>query len=282
VGEILGCGYNLPCQPFAPTFATLKKIKPLHFISSVAVFESSHYYGKILTEFDPIIESQGITLGYSQSKWVSERLVLSAKERGLPVTIYRPGLISGDSKTGISNTDDFFMRMIQGCLQLGGVPDLALPLNFSPVNYVAQAIAYLSCQPQSQGKVFHLQNPQPISWSEYITFTQAQGIPIHLVSYQEWLEKLKESQQKSNPLYPLLPFLSQPCSPEGLTYLQLAASTQAPQISCQATVQALQESGIICPAFTDLFKTYIAYFIRSGLFWADLPLIRRLSQKFLS
>jgi thioester reductase-like protein len=259
-------------------FAVLKRIKPVHFISSVAVFEASAYAGKVLTEGDPILESEGIYLGYSQSKWVSERLVWLAGQRGLPITIYRPGLISGDSQTGISNTDDFFIRMIQGCLQLGFVPDLPLPLNFSPVDYVAKAIAYLSRQNISEGKVFHLQNPAPLLWSEYQNFTRTQGIPLETVSYPAWVKKLKDPQQKQNPLFPLLPFLMQTNS-DGLTYLERVASAQAPQIDCRATVQALAHSGIVCPAFEDLFKSYLAYFIRSGLLISDLPIVRRLSQQ---
>jgi thioester reductase-like protein len=259
-------------------FAVLKKIKPMHFVSSVAVFEASAYEGKVLTEWDPILESEGICLGYSQSKWVAERLVWLAGQRGLPITIYRPGLISGDSQTGISNTDDFFIRMIQGCLQLGFVPDLPLPLNFSPVDYVAKAIAYLSRQNISEGKVFHLQNPAPLLWSEYQNFTRTQGIPLETVSYPAWVKKLKDPQQKQNPLFPLLPFFMQTNS-DGLTYLERVASAQAPQIDCRVTVQALAHSGIVCPAFEDLFKSYLAYFIRSGLLISDLPIVRRLSQQ---
>ena len=50
---------------------------------------------------------EDLTMGYSQSKWVAERLVKIAASRGLPVSIYRPGTITGDSRTGISNLDDF-------------------------------------------------------------------------------------------------------------------------------------------------------------------------------
>jgi myxalamid-type nonribosomal peptide synthetase MxaA len=38
--------------------------------------------------------------GYSQSKWVSERMVEAAAERGLPVTVWRTAFIAGHSRTG--------------------------------------------------------------------------------------------------------------------------------------------------------------------------------------
>jgi hypothetical protein len=98
------------------------------------------------------------------------------------------------------------------------------------------------------------------------------------VSYPAWVKKLKDPQQKQNPLFPLLPFFMQTNS-DGLTYLERVASAQAPQIDCRVTVQALAHSGIVCPAFEDLFKSYLAYFIRSGLLISDLPIVRRLSQQ---
>ena len=38
--------------------------------------------------------------GYTQSKWVAERLVLKARALGLPARVYRPGIITGHSQTG--------------------------------------------------------------------------------------------------------------------------------------------------------------------------------------
>ena len=38
--------------------------------------------------------------GYAQSKWVAEKLVRQAGERGIPHAIYRPGLVSGHSISG--------------------------------------------------------------------------------------------------------------------------------------------------------------------------------------
>ncbi|TAF16725.1 MAG: NAD-dependent epimerase/dehydratase family protein, partial [Nostocales cyanobacterium] len=102
--------------------ACQNKIKPLHYVSSVAVFESNAYAGKVVKEQDSFDDWQGIFLGYSQTKWVAEKLVKIAGERGLPITIYRPPLIAGDSKTGICNTHDFINLMIKGCLQMGSFP----------------------------------------------------------------------------------------------------------------------------------------------------------------
>lgn len=58
----------------------------------------------------------------AQSKWIAELILLKARdERGLPITIFRPGYVTGDSKTGVMNTDDYLVRLLKGCLQLGKV-----------------------------------------------------------------------------------------------------------------------------------------------------------------
>ena len=248
--------------------ACLDKIKPVHHISSVAVFESSTLYGKQVAESDRNIPSEGIYLGYSQSKWVSEKLVAIAGDRGLPVCIYRPPLISGHSQTGIWNTDGFLCRMIQGCIQMGSMPELDLTLDLSPVDYNSRAIVYLSSQQESLGKAFHLQNPHLLHWSELINFIRFSGYRIDSLSYEEWKAQL--SDRRTNPLYPLLPFFHHKWSKEQLTYIELNQQGRRPAIGCQQTLNALADTSITCPPLdSNLLKIYFSYLIRSG--FLDAP-----------
>ncbi|MBW4513027.1 MAG: thioester reductase domain-containing protein [Scytonematopsis contorta HA4267-MV1] len=240
------------------------KVKPVHHISSVAVLESEAYYGKRVTESDPVDCSEGIYLGYSQSKWVSEKLVQIAGERGLPITIHRPPLVSGHSKTGLWNTDGFLCRMIQGCVQMGCImTDLDLMLDLSPVDYNSRAIVYLSQQKNSLGKTFHLQNPYLLHWSQLVDFICSMGYPMEQVSYEEWQIRLSNS--RGNPLYPLLPFFSHKWSDEQLTYIELNQQDKRPQIGCDDTLAALSGTSISCPPLDQkLLEIYFKYFIRSG------------------
>jgi thioester reductase-like protein len=41
----------------------------------------------------------GLKIGYGQSKWVAEKLLMEAARRGLAVNIVRPGYVVGDSTT---------------------------------------------------------------------------------------------------------------------------------------------------------------------------------------
>ncbi|MFN6470448.1 MAG: thioester reductase domain-containing protein [Nostoc sp. SerVER01] len=242
------------------------KVKPVHYVSSVAVFESTAYAGKVVKEQDEFSHWEGIYLGYSQTKWVAEKLVKIARDRGLPVTIYRPPLISGDSKTGICNTHDFINLMAKGCLQMGSFPDVEYMLDMSPVDYVSKAIVYLSRQKESIGKAFHLQHPQPAPLKVLVDWIRSFGYSVEMISYEKWQSELINNVSSvDNPLYTLRPFLLERWSDEQLTIPDLYLQARRPHISCQDTLHALAGSSIACPTIdSQLFMTYTAYLIQSG------------------
>ena len=249
--------------------ACQSKTKPVHYVSSVAVFESVAYAGEVVKEKDSFDHWQGIDLGYSQTKWVAEKLVKIAGERGLPIAIYRPPLIAGHSKTGISNTDDFICLMLKGCIQMGSFPDLDYLLDMSPVDYVSQSIVYLSQQPESIGRAFHLQHPQPIHISKIVKLLGFVGYNIDRVPYQKWQADLKNTVQPDNPLFTLQPFLLEKRTEAQLTVLELYLQKNRPTISCQDTLNALKGSGISCPSINHkLLLTYLQNFRDSGFLQA--------------
>ncbi|MGF1589958.1 MAG: thioester reductase domain-containing protein [Pleurocapsa sp.] len=245
--------------------ACLGKTKPVHYVSSVAVFENAAYAGKVVSEQDSFDHWQGISLGYSQTKWVAEKLVKMAGERGLPVSIYRPPLIAGHSKTGVSNTDDFICLMLKGCIQMGSFPDLDYLLDMSPVDYVSQSIVYLSQQPESIGKAFHLQHPQPVQLNKIVRLLRLVGYKIATVPYQQWQADLKDTVQPDNPLFTLQPFLLEKRSEVQLTIIELYLQQNRPKISCKDTLIALKGSGISCPPINHkLLINYFQRFLDSG------------------
>lgn len=246
--------------------ACLIKVKPLHYVSSVAVFESPYYAGKVVKENDNFNHWEGIFLGYSQTKWVAEKLVKIAGQRGLPISIYRPPLISGNSQTGVGNTDDFINLMTKGCLQMGCFPEVDYMLDMSPVDYVSKAIVHLSRQEESLGNAFHLQHPEPAPLTKLVDWLGSFGFEIKIVPYEEWQNKLiNEVTSDENPLYTLRPFLLQRWSEEQLTIPDLYLKAKRPIVSCEATLNALAGSGITCaPINAELFTTYASYLIQSG------------------
>ncbi|MBD2472683.1 non-ribosomal peptide synthetase [Nostoc sp. FACHB-145] len=242
--------------------AAQTKVKPVHFISTIGVIGAADSAVELIQEHTPINHSQNISSGYTQSKWVAEKLVQIAGDRGIPISIYRPGRISGDSKTGVCNPDDHTFRMIRGCIQLGSVPKQDAMVNLTPVDYASQAIIYLSQQPTSLGKVFHIINPQPLHWREVVNSIVSFGYPLQQIYYPEWHSKLLKEIERSpeNALYPLIGTLTDSESQNTNT-----EDSPNQQIDFQNTLTGLAETTIICPPLDrQLLTTYLSYLISRG------------------
>jgi len=92
--------------------ASTGKPKSMVFVSSTSSIDTSYYVDlseqQVLSQSDQrgVLESDdlegsrvGLKTGYSQSKWVAEKLLFEAGKRGLRGHIVRPGYIVGHSQT---------------------------------------------------------------------------------------------------------------------------------------------------------------------------------------
>lgn len=242
------------------------KIKPVHYISTFVIFASPGYYQQVVKEADPLTHGHQLEVGYFQSKWVAEKLVTIARSRGLPVNIYRLPFVSGHSQTGVWNTDDLVCRTIKGYIQMGSMPDLDHAIDLSPVDYGIRSIVYLSGKESAQNGVFHLNNQQPLSCQQLFNYIDALGYSIQQVAYPQWLEQLRDKEKsRSNVLFPLLPFFNKRWAGQQLTIQELYQKKLNPDFDCQLTLEALDQSEIVCPPVDEkLLNTYFSYFIRSG------------------
>ena len=227
---------------------------PIQLISSVAVFEAAAYRNQPVLESDDVAEWRGIHVGYSQTKWVGERLVLAAGAAGLPVTVYRPPLIGGHSCTGAWHQDDLLHRLLRGCLALGMAPDVPWELDLVPVDYVADAVTALAWTPQAVGKNYHLQHPQPMLLADLLNQLSAYGAPLELVSMERWLEAI--GADPANPLYGIRAFFVRRWGEEQLTYPELNQAGVRARPSCAVTAEALAALGVRCPGFEALMGPY--------------------------
>jgi len=97
--------------------------------------------------------------GYEQSKWESEQFVRDLMPQ-IPIIIFRPSIIVGDSQTGrIATFNVLYPPLKFMCrgfnLSLPGRSDV--PLDVIPVDYAASAILYITLNNNnSEGKTFHI------------------------------------------------------------------------------------------------------------------------------
>ncbi len=251
--------------------ATTGRIKPVHYISTLSIFphtgETSIQYVSEDASLDTYHEY--VPGGYAQSKWVAEKLVTIARERGLPVVIYRPGRITGHSQTGAWRTNDMLYQMLGGCIQLGMSPILAdnETLEMVPVNYVSQAIVALSRLTASQGQAFHLSQPTPTRVNDILEWVKTSGYQLQAVEYQAWLAALAHARSngQTNILTPSLELLPEPGT-------ATSADIQLPLVipETRQTLAALAGTGIACaPVDARLLHVYLASMLRSGVLKAQ-------------
>ncbi|WP_437854740.1 non-ribosomal peptide synthetase [Sorangium sp. So ce363] len=259
--------------------ACRRRTKPVHHVSTIGVIGQIGYFTGAQTvresdDLDRWVDHLHTDMGYSQSKWVAEKLVWIARSRGVPVTVFRPGSILGHSQTGAANVTDFVSRMIKGCVEMRCAPDLpAQSKELVTVDYVSQAIVRLSCLPGSLGKAFHLVPPPPqrLDLNGFFDLLVSRGYPLARLPYAQWCEQLLARIRRSDdsPFLPLLPMLTEKVHSD-LTRWELYA--QMPVLDCQNTIEGLADTAIACPPMNArLLDTLLAYYLRSGHLRAPAP-----------
>ncbi|SKA67775.1 hybrid non-ribosomal peptide synthetase/type I polyketide synthase [Desulfobaculum bizertense] len=176
------------------------------YVSTSAAISPAGSTGKSITETSSQNFASGIYGGYPQSKWVAERLVRLAGERGLETSIFRPGTLWADSRTGAFNSLDFPSRLAQACLLLGSAPDIATPVAILPVDTAAHALVKLSLAPTAAGTTWNLLNPTMKPFNECVSDFSKK---IELIPYPVWRSRLAQAcaEDPNNPLTPLLPMM---------------------------------------------------------------------------
>jgi thioester reductase-like protein len=243
--------------------AVRNRVKPLHFISTLGVFPLVGRSGvEVVREDDDLTHGGSLYNGYTQSKWVAEMLVETARARGLPVCVYRPSLITGDSRTGAWNKDDFTCKMIKTWAGLGTAPEVGTKLNLVPVDYVSRAIVSLSLRDGSLGKRFHLANPHPVGVDDLVSWIETFGYPIKRIPYDRWRADLLNPTRglRQDTLYSMAPLLSMSAAADGPTLVG-----KMPEFDCRNTREALSGTEISCPQVDgELMENYLVYLVRSG------------------
>jgi thioester reductase-like protein len=250
--------------------AVMRKAKPYHFVSSLGILMGFQVPvgGQ---EDDPLDAEKCPDVGYFQSKYVSEKVVREAAARRIPVTIHRIGLIVGDSVNGRSNETDFVARILIGCVQAGFGPDIRNNMDMTPVDYVARSIVYLAQQPSSLGKVFHILNPKPITWSQIIDAVIGAGYPMTKLPFDAWVEAIEEHEDPtSNPLHPLLPFFHLNFAGRMLGVSETAYYA----LGTAQTQAALAGSGLQCATVdVQLVRTFLRQYVETGRLHETEPIV---------
>jgi thioester reductase-like protein len=219
----------------------LGHLRRLQYVSTCYV--SGRYEGEFAE--DTLEEGQEFRNHYEETKYEAELLVRKAMADGIPATIYRPGIVVGDSQTGETQKYDgpyFLATFLARQASLAVVPAVgdadAVRVCLVPRDFVVGAMDELSVLEESEGRTYALVDPDPPTVREVVsTFAQHRGArvvwvplplgPVHaLVEHVPGMERV----------------LGLPA--EALDYFA-SPTTYA----TQNTTRDLAASGLTCPPF---------------------------------
>ncbi|MFG3137267.1 amino acid adenylation domain-containing protein [Streptomyces sp. NPDC048211] len=227
----------------------------MHYISTTGVYAPAPGPHPVtITESTPTGPSPALPDGYAQSKWVAEQLIGLARERGLPVTIHRPGRISGDTGTGACQDRDLLWQLVKGCLQAGAVPDLPYgSTDWVPVDYVSAAVVALSLSGSTGAETYHLTNPDAPGLDRVFEAAVRLGHDLRTVPAAEWQARVAAQPDNAAQLF---------LGDEGRTRHE---ATDRRRFDSRRTAAAAAGLGVRRPPLTDeILIRYLTYFHGSG------------------
>ena len=232
---------------------SLPALRRLQYVSTCYV--SGRYDGAFTEEM--LDEGQTFLNHYESTKFEAELLVRKAMADGVPASIYRPGIVVGDSTTGETQKYDgpyflaSFLRRQPPVALVPAVGDAdSVVISLVPRDFVISAMDELSVLDTTVGRTFALTDPNPPTVRRLVDlFGHRLGkrvvwarLPLGLartvLGSVPGLERL----------------LGIPA--EGLDYF--ASRTTYPTTN---TVAALEGTGLSCPPFASYADTLLDYMI---------------------
>ncbi|PIL34345.1 hypothetical protein GSI_03120 [Ganoderma sinense ZZ0214-1] len=165
---------------------------PVIFISSVGVFRKCTIPAPIpeIPLDDP---ASPFSTGYSEAKWVVERVLQHATQRtGLHTVVVRLGQVAGD-RIGHWNEREWFPSLVKSALFQKCLPKHDGAPWF-PAYEAAKAFTEMRHSPEP---IVHLVHPRPVSWRSLLE-PIAKEVNVPLVPYTQWVSALESSVEQGS------------------------------------------------------------------------------------
>lgn len=202
---------------------------------------------------------------YERTKYEAELMMHESMQR-LPISIFRPTIIIGDSKTGVIDKVAGPYYVITAMMQMPANLPVVMPgkgdkpLNLVPIDFVCEAMLAISLKENSVGKTFHLCDPNPLSsHGVFKLIATAAGVPPPVgkrLPYGITKAVLK------------LPFLEKAMRNPRQFLDEVNQLTIYNSIN---TIEELADTGVRCPPLKNYVSKLIDYLRRSE-HMVDVPL----------
>ena len=197
--------------------ATTTTVKAMHHISTMDVLIGSHMPRPFL-EVPLPDQPLRVPFSYPESKWVAEKKVALAGERGVPVSIYRPGMMTGHTHTGACHDTDYILVALRGFLAMGILPEFPEIMNSVNIDYAAELMVDIVKDEYPTGEIYHVWNLSAVETATLYEWVRSYGYDFEVIPYDDALQ-LAMRLDPEHDLYPLLPVLFLYRSGEAGTHL---------------------------------------------------------------
>ncbi|HEX6920019.1 MAG TPA: SDR family oxidoreductase, partial [Actinomycetes bacterium] len=157
--------------------AELPRLRRVHHISTCYV--SGDHPG-VFREEDLDV-GQGFHSVYDETKFLAEAEVRKAAAGGLPVTVYRPASVVGDSRTGWTQKYDgpyfLFRLLLRQPAALALVPRFSDPsrahFDIVPVDYLVAVLSRLAVREDGVGTTYQVTDPENLTVADIVAAAAA-------------------------------------------------------------------------------------------------------------
>src|SRR5262249_9056430 len=153
---------------------------------------------RAVNERSPIeLEKHPSANGYVASKWVAEKLFMTATDRGIPCNIFRLGLVWGDTKMGRYDERQREHMIITSCLLSGlGIRHYQFSMAPIPVDYVARAVVSLANRYPTGRGIFHVSDSKHLISNVFERCNELMGTFLHLLPFPDWIREIRRLQHE--------------------------------------------------------------------------------------
>ncbi len=249
--------------------ATDRRAKVVNHVSTTFVFGWSTT--ETLFEEDTNRDMALLDFGYSQSKWVSEQIVLNAMKQGLSARVFRPALIA-PSLCGGGENFDIAMRLLTFMLKHGMGTSAQNQVSFSPADLVADNIVAISGLPDTVGQTFHVTRDARSTMRDITDLLGEQterGFTHHEVA--EFVPAVVGRCGREDLLFPLLNFLVR--SVDSITAMEFKEYDNQHYQRARARSPLARED----PPLEDVVAGIVRFMRRHGLI--EVPSSKRLAKR---
>ena len=164
------------------SLALSEKVKPLYQVSTNGIFPANPRYMPYPENFTTDDYINELNSGYAQAKWAAEKLLQQAQEKGLAISIFRPGNIC-HIDNGYINSNDMNHLILQAIAHSQSIPE-GLVLEMTPVNHIAKFITQVFIR-QKTDMIYNMTNSRYLN-----TDMIAQYTGFRPIASEKWVEEI--------------------------------------------------------------------------------------------